>query len=210
MTISSLQKPIRAPGSSIRLSIAAAAVLLLAACNANGGGAGSPSASASASSDTGGGLYQISVADSSLGSILTGADGKTLYLFDKDSDGKSACSGNCAGNWPPFTVPAGQTATAGDGVTGELGTITRDDGSTQVTIAGHPLYYFAADKAPGDTKGQGVSDIWWAVSPSGEAIQAAGGSSAPSASASASASAPASASGGAGGSYQRGEPDYGY
>jgi predicted lipoprotein with Yx(FWY)xxD motif len=169
----------------------ATVALILAACNA-GTGAGSATASASASASAaasasasasggGGSLYQISVGQTSLGSVLTGPDGKTLYLFTKDSAGKSACTGDCATNWPPLTVPSGQSATAGEGVTGTLGTITRDDGSTQVTIADHPLYYYAPDKAAGDTNGQGKNDVWFAVTPTGEAVSAAGAS--PSASA---------------------------
>jgi predicted lipoprotein with Yx(FWY)xxD motif len=165
----------------------ATVALILAACNA-GTGAGSATASASASASAaasasggGGSLYQISIGQTSLGSVLTGTDGKTLYLFTKDSAGKSACSGDCATNWPPLTVPSGQAATAGEGVTGTLGTITRDDGSAQVTIADHPLYYYAPDKAAGDTNGQGENDVWFAVTPGGEAVSAAGAS--PSASA---------------------------
>ncbi len=174
----------RGPATLIGLAFAA---LILAACNA-GAGAGNSSASASASasaaSSGGGSLYQISLSHTSLGSVLTGADGKTLYLFTKDSGGKSACAGQCVSNWPPLTVPSGQTATAGTGVTGTLGTIARDDGSMQVTIAGHPLYRYAADKAAGDTNGEGVKDTWFAVKGSGDAVQA-GASSSPAASSSA-------------------------
>jgi predicted lipoprotein with Yx(FWY)xxD motif len=152
--------------------------LILAACNA-GTGAGSATASASVSASAsasggGGSLYQISVGQTSLGSVLTGPDGKTLYLVTKDSAGKSACTGDCATNWPPLTVPSGQSATAGEGVSDTLGTITRDDGSTQVTIADHPLYYYAPDKAPGDTNGQGKNDVWFAVTAAGEPVSAAG------------------------------------
>jgi predicted lipoprotein with Yx(FWY)xxD motif len=156
--------------------------LILAACNA-GTGAGSATTSASASASAaasasggggGGSLYQISIGQTSLGSVLTGTDGKTLYLFTKDSAGTSACTGDCATNWPPLTVPSGQSATVGDGVTGTLGTITRDDGSTQVTIADHPLYYYAPDKAAGDTNGQGKNDVWFAVTAAGEPVSAAG------------------------------------
>jgi predicted lipoprotein with Yx(FWY)xxD motif len=177
----------------IGLSVAAAAVLLLAACNAGGAGAGSASASASASTSTGSAVV-VNVGQTSLGSVLTGADGKTLYLFMKDSNGKSACDASCVGNWPPLTVAAGAAPSAGSGVTASLGTITRDDGTTQVTINGHPLYYYAADKAAGDTNGEGVKEIWFAVSPSGDAVQMAGASSAPSSGASAGSS----------------KPDYGY
>ena len=92
-----------------------------------------------------------------MGKFLTGEDGKTLYTFKKDTTpGKSACTGDCATNWPPFTVSGSDTVKPGDGVTGTLATISRPDGTMQVTYNGAPLYYFAADKAAGDTNGQGV------------------------------------------------------
>jgi predicted lipoprotein with Yx(FWY)xxD motif len=197
VTSSSFTSPAGGRRTSIGLSVAAAAVLLLAACNAGGAGAGSASASASSSTSSGSATV-VNVGQTSLGSVLTGADGKTLYLFTKDSDGKSACGASCVGNWPPLTVAAGAAPSAGSGVTGALSTITRDDGSMQVTINGHPLYHYAADKAAGDTNGQGVKDIWFAVTPSGDAVQASGASSAPSSAASTGASAGSS------------KPDYGY
>lgn len=201
MTTSPFTSPARGRRISIGLSVAAAAVLLLAACNA--AGAGSASASASASTSTGSATV-VNVGQTSLGSVLTGADGKTLYMFTKDSNGKSACAASCIGNWPPLTVSAGAAPSAGSGVTGSLSTITRDDGSSQVTIDGHPLYYYAADKAAGDTNGQGVKDTWFAVTPSGDAVQAAGASSAPSSAASAEATASAGATAASS------KPDYGY
>ncbi len=67
------------------------------------------------------------------------------------------------------------TATAGDGLTGTLGTATRDDGTTQVTLNGWPLYYFAGDAAAGATEGQGLNDVWWLVTPDGSAIDGAAG-----------------------------------
>jgi len=102
-----------------------------------------------------------------LGSFLAGPNGNTLYTFKKDTanSGKSACSGGCAGAWPALTVAAGTTPTAGTGVTGTLATITRDDGSLQVTYNGLPLYYFKNDAAPGDTKGQGVGGVWAVAAP---------------------------------------------
>jgi predicted lipoprotein with Yx(FWY)xxD motif len=104
---------------------------------------------------------------------LTGSDGRVVYLWVADSGGKSACSGACAHAWPPVEG----TPSAGSGVTAsDLGTITRSDGSKQVTYKGHPLYYFIADKSAGDTKGQGSNSFgakWWLVAPSGSAITAA-------------------------------------
>ncbi|MDQ6708971.1 MAG: hypothetical protein M3Z11_00295 [Candidatus Dormibacteraeota bacterium] len=88
------------------------------------------------------------------GTILVAASNMmTVYTFSSDSPGVSACKGGCATVWPPLTVPAGQTPTGGPSVTGALATITRDDGSLQVTYKGLPLYFFHNDAKPGDTKG---------------------------------------------------------
>jgi predicted lipoprotein with Yx(FWY)xxD motif len=97
--------------------------------------------------------------------LVAGSNGMTVYNFTQDTkdSGKSACTGNCAATWPALTVPAGGTPTAGTGVTGKLGTITRDDGSLQVTYNGLPLYFFGNDKAPGDANG--VYPGWVAVKP---------------------------------------------
>jgi predicted lipoprotein with Yx(FWY)xxD motif len=102
----------------------------------------------------------------SIGTVLVaGSNGMTVYNFEKDTkdNGKSACLTGCITNWPPLTVAAGATPTAGIGVTGKLGTITRDDGTLQVTYNGLPLYFFANDKAPGDANG--VYTNWVAVKP---------------------------------------------
>lgn len=98
-----------------------------------------------------------------LGTFLTDAEGMTLYLFTKDVPGTSNCSGECLANWPAFV--ASDPLTLPDGVPGELTQITRDDGTQQVAYNGIPLYYFAADAAPGDTNGQGVGDVWFVVAP---------------------------------------------
>ena len=112
----------------------------------------------------------IKVASSSLGSIAVDATGRTLYLFMQDSGGKSACTGGCASTWPPLTITG--SATAGAGIdASKLGTISRPDGSTQVTYNGHPLYRYSGDSAPGNTNGQGVGGNWFVVSPAGEAIR---------------------------------------
>jgi predicted lipoprotein with Yx(FWY)xxD motif len=97
--------------------------------------------------------------------LVDGDDGMTVYMFTKDvkDSGKSACSGDCLATWPALTVAAGATPTGGTGVTGKLGTITRDDGTLQVTYNGLPLYYFKNDKAPGDANG--IYANWEAVKP---------------------------------------------
>jgi predicted lipoprotein with Yx(FWY)xxD motif len=125
-----------------------------------GGGGGSSSATA----------VTLKAVSSPLGTILVDQDGKTLYLFLADSKNKSNCSGGCLNLWPP--VMANGKATAGSGVTaGMIGTAT---GSSQVTYAGHPLYWFSGDTNAGDTNGQGLDDFggeWYAVSPAGTAVK---------------------------------------
>jgi len=98
-----------------------------------------------------------------IGKYLTDAKGMTLYVFKKDSPGKSACTGPCVENWPVYyrekvAAPAGVKAE-------DFGTISRTDGKKQTTYKGWPLYYFVGDKAPGDTAGQGIKDIWYAATP---------------------------------------------
>jgi predicted lipoprotein with Yx(FWY)xxD motif len=114
--------------------------------------------------------------DTTLGAYVTGANGLALYVFRNDSDGKSACAGDCATTWPPLVVAAATDATAGSGVTGAVGTITRDDGTLQVTLGGAPLYYFASDTAAGDIKGQGIGEVWYLASPAGTPVQQAAAS----------------------------------
>lgn len=122
-----------------------------------------PSAAAPSSAAT----AVLSAATGSVGPYLTGANGMTLYTYKPDASnpGKSVCTGGCAATWPPFVVPAGQSPTAGAGVTGSIATIVRDDSSTQVTYKGLPVYYFTGDSAAGDTKGQGIGGIWFVVAP---------------------------------------------
>jgi predicted lipoprotein with Yx(FWY)xxD motif len=98
------------------------------------------------------------------GPFLTDAEGMTLYLFTKDTTAsQSVCDGDCAGNWPP--VPAGGTLSLPAGIPGELTAITRPDRSQQLAYNGIPLYFYIADKAPGDTNGQAVGDVWYVVTP---------------------------------------------
>ena len=109
--------------------------------------------------------------DATFGEFLTDAKGMALYLYTADSAGQSACSGDCLAAWPALTVAEGTTPVGGAGVNGKLGTITRDDGTLQVTINDLPLYYFAQDKAAGDTTGQGLNDVWYLSDPAGILIK---------------------------------------
>jgi predicted lipoprotein with Yx(FWY)xxD motif len=148
--------------------------LALAACGSGGSSTASQSTSGSTSTESAGagssGPATVAVADSKLGKILVDAKGMTLYLFEKDSNGKSACNAGCAGLWPALTVK-GKPA-AGQGVDASLlGTTTRDDGSTQVTYAGHPLYRYAKDQTAGDVNGEEVGNVWYAVGPDGKKIE---------------------------------------
>jgi len=87
--------------------------------------------------------------DSAKGKVLTNDNGMTLYVFDKDSGGKSACNGPCTGNWPPLTAASGAMPM------GNYSIITRDDGSKQWAYKGRPLYTWKNDKKQGDITGDG-------------------------------------------------------
>lgn len=175
--------------SRVRKSAAAAALLMalvVAGCSSPSGGSGGsgdsgsdggdmygqPSTTSSAPADDAASTG-LMVADSSLGQIIVDGKGMTLYMFDDDTQGagESTCAGQCLTNWPPLTTTG--EAPAVTGVTGEVGTITTADGSTQVTLNGWPLYYFAGDSAAGDVNGQGVGGIWWVLSPAGERMAGA-------------------------------------
>ena len=116
----------------------------------------------------------VAVAETSLGEVLVDADGRTVYMFARDSGGTSQCRGPCAQTWPPVVASGEPTAGAGLDAT-KVGTTTRDDGTRQVTYNGHPLYRYAPDQAPGDTEGHGVGGVWFAVTPTGEAVPADAG-----------------------------------
>jgi predicted lipoprotein with Yx(FWY)xxD motif len=106
--------------------------------------------------------------NSQLGTIVTDGSGRTLYLFMRDERNKSNCTGSCTQTWPPLTATS---PTGGDDIAANLlGTITRDDGSTQVTYNGKPLYHYGQDTQPGDTKGQNLSSVWFTVSVDGGPI----------------------------------------
>jgi predicted lipoprotein with Yx(FWY)xxD motif len=169
---------------------AAIAAIALAGCGSSNDASGSTGSAAS----SGGGLYggsdtgasattaaakgaaTISTRKTDLGTILVDSKGRTIYLWVADKGTKSTCNGGCAVAWPPVLTTG--KPKAGKGVKAALlGTTKRQDGKTEVTYKGHPLYTFFEDKAPGDTTGQGSNGfgaLWWVVSPSGQAITSSG------------------------------------
>ena len=149
-----------------------AAALLAAACGSSSPGSGGTSGASSGPASSGSALKTTQISGVT---VLTNAKGFTLYWFVPDTSTKSNCNGSCAQIWPPVTGPA----TAGSGVTGKLGTITRSDGSTQATYDGHPLYTYTADTAPGQANGNGINasgGVWHEVTASGAAAAASSAS----------------------------------
>jgi predicted lipoprotein with Yx(FWY)xxD motif len=119
----------------------------------------------------------VKTRSTSLGTILVDAKGRTLYLFMKDKNAKSACAGACATAWPPL-LTKGQPKAAGHASTSKLGTTKRSDGTTQVTYNRHPLYRFIQDKnTPGSVKGEGLKAFgaeWYVVGSGGSKIEKKG------------------------------------
>jgi predicted lipoprotein with Yx(FWY)xxD motif len=162
-----------------RLFLPILAAVALAACS---GTAASPSVAAPATpppvaatpapdeSSPAAGSATVMVADSTLGKILVDGEGRTLYLFTPDEAGTPTCYEECAAAWPALLAEGDITVGAGLDDS-NFTTATRTDGGDQVKVGNWPLYHFASDAAPGDTKGQGLFDKWYVVSPSGEAIK---------------------------------------
>ena len=159
---------------SLTFPLSLLAVAALAGCGGGSGYGGATSATTngggSAASGGQGAAASVDVAgDPQLGPILVDAQGRTLYLFQKDSGAKSNCSGSCAEIWPPDVTTA--SPKAGSGVSASmLGTVRRNDGTMQITYAGHPLYTYTADTSPGQVTGNGINTfggVWNAVQPNG-------------------------------------------
>ena len=148
-------------------------VLLLAALAVAGcGGGGNSNGSSGPPKTASGRSATVGVSNESLGDILVDSQGRTVYLFSRDSGTTSECGGTCAVNWPPLRV-AGKP-TIGSGADASLiSSSTRSGGARQVTYNGHPLYLFKGDKNPGDTNGEGLNAFggsWYALSPAGNQV----------------------------------------
>jgi predicted lipoprotein with Yx(FWY)xxD motif len=169
-------------------ALAALALTVSACASSSSSTATTSSTPAAAGSGAAAGGTTLDVHTMSGQQVVTNSKGFTLYWFVPDTSTTSKCTGSCATFWPPVKGPA----TAGSGVTGTLGTITRSDGTTQATYDGHPLYTFAGDTAPGQAKGNGKNlsgGLWYEMTVSGAK---------PAVGAAASASAAASTKGGYG------------
>ena len=158
----------------------AVAALALSACSSDPAPAAQPSTPATSSSSadtsaTAADAVKLMVAHSDkLGDIITDGKGMTLYRFDKDTASPSAsnCEGQCLAAWPPVLAGSGEPELSGVDKAA-VGTVTRKDGTKQLTVAGWPLYTYAKDKAAGDVTGQAVGGVWWAVTPAGAKAAAA-------------------------------------
>ena len=154
--------------------ILAGAAVIITACGSSGpsstpAASTAPSAQPSSSAPaTAASSVVISTRSTSIGTVLTNAQGHTLYWFASDTPTKSTCNGTCASYWPPVLGKA--SAAAGTSLPKGFGTITRSNGQVQATYDGHPLYTYAADTSAGMTSGNGSKlsgALWWAMTPSG-------------------------------------------
>lgn len=168
-------------------ALAIAATLAIAGCGGSGGSSGYGSGEEAGSTQetsnaTGGGRYggesaptsgsgAVSVATvGDLGKVLVDSNGLTLYYFEKDRGGQSACYGSCASAWPPLTTTGAPHAMSG-ATSSQLGTTKRKDGTLQVTYAGWPLYTYTPDTEPGEDNGTDVHSFgaaWYPLHPNGE------------------------------------------
>ena len=171
---------------SIPLLAGGALLLLSALAVAGCGGGGKASGSFNPPKTASGHSATVSVSNEGLGKILVDSQGRTLYLFSRDSGAMSECSGDCADDWPPLRV-TGKPTIGGSAKASLISTTTRSDGAKQVTYNGHPLYRFKGDTKTGETNGEGLNAFggsWYALSSAGDRV-----------------SPPAASSGGGGGGY---------
>ena len=156
---------------TLALLAAAAAVALVALAIAGCGGGEDQATAAPMPS---GGSATIGVSEvSGLGKILVNSEGRTVYLFEKDTGPMSTCFDGCASAWPPVTVK-GMPVAGAEVNESMLGTTERPDGTAQVTYNGHPLYLYQGDTKPGDTTGQNVDGFgaeWYVLSPAGHKVE---------------------------------------
>jgi predicted lipoprotein with Yx(FWY)xxD motif len=167
---------------SISIALAIAGMLAVAGCGSSsnssssgeggayGGGEESTAASKEAKSEAGATTPAVLSVGSApeVGKVIVDSKGFTLYYFEKDQGGKSACYGACAKAWPPYT---GTPKAEGGAMSSEMGTTKRSDGTVQVTYAGWPLYTFEGDSKPGEANGtdsKAFGASWYPLHPNGE------------------------------------------
>jgi predicted lipoprotein with Yx(FWY)xxD motif len=159
-------------GSSSSSSIATTTPAQSSATQSTAAPAAASSAYPASSTSAAAAPVLITTKSNKLGTILAvGAKQRTVYLFEADKPGQSACTGACTQVWPPVT--AAEAKSGGGAMAADLGTIARSDGTKQVTYKGHPLYLFARDGDKSDAYGQGVKGFgasWYVLSPSGSKV----------------------------------------
>jgi predicted lipoprotein with Yx(FWY)xxD motif len=137
----------------------------------SGTGYAAPSAAVTSASGAPAQAGTVATRHTGLGDVLVDAQGRTLYLFERDKGMTSACAGSCASIWPPLTATR---AVPGSGLSAaKLSVAKQPGGATDVTYAGHPLYTYVGDTKPGETKGQGLDQFgaaWYVLSPNGKKI----------------------------------------
>jgi predicted lipoprotein with Yx(FWY)xxD motif len=150
-------------GRWVAVPLAVATASLAAACGSSTETT-PPAASSAPSSSAAAGV--VSSQSSTIGTILVNDAGRTIYVFANDTGTTSTCTGACAANWPPVPAPSPVPSTA-PGVSAQLGSTTRDDGTKQLTVNGWPIYTYIGDKKPGTWKGQNVGGTWFVIKPDG-------------------------------------------
>ncbi len=155
--------------TGVRLFMTVGTALLLAACAKSAASTGGGGAYGTTSTSTSSSISNAKVG--SVGDVLVGADGRTLYLFTPEKGGTIACTGSCATTWPAVLAPSGaKSVDASGGADGSmLGTVKLSDGTLEVTYNGWPLHTYAGDSASGQANGQGIGGQWFAVTTSGSA-----------------------------------------
>jgi predicted lipoprotein with Yx(FWY)xxD motif len=153
------------------LGLAVVAGLVLAAC----GGKATPSSGGGGGGTSSGNTAKLKAAQiSGIGAVLQAPSGLTLYHLTTDVNGKITCTGSCVSNWPPLIAASGKVPPASPDLAGHLGTVKRPDGTLQVTFDGMPVYTYSGDSGPGQTNGQGVGGVWFAVTTSGVSSSSSG------------------------------------
>jgi predicted lipoprotein with Yx(FWY)xxD motif len=147
----------------IFLMLALLGMTALAACSGYGSGAGSSTPATSEHPGVGIVATATATVAGKSETILTDSQGMTLYAFAHDTATSSACTGGCASTWPPLLVLSG-TPSSDTALSGTLSVLADPNGS-QVVYNGHPLYRYASDSAPGDTRGEGIEGLWHVVTP---------------------------------------------
>src|SRR3954447_19702986 len=161
-------------GAIVGVAAAAAIGVAIAGTGSGGGGYGGNGGAEPAPGT--GGTTNVATARTSLGSVLVDSRGRTLYLFEKDTNNASMCAGSCASIWPPLTT-TGTPQAMGAAQASLVGAVRRADGAMQVTYHGHPLYLYVGDSEAGDVRGQGLNQfgaVWDAVGPTGNGLDADG------------------------------------